>query len=71
MLQSSISESFNYFEYTIYYIKRETAEGSLNIVLQLKKDVIKINKKTGKITSKHNVSPIEVKSGKNVLNPKR
>ena len=49
VLQSAISENSNCFEYTIYYIERVYGDWGLNDVLHFQKDVIEIDKETGKI----------------------
>ena len=60
VLQSSISETSDYFKYTIYYIRRTYGDWGLNDVLHLKKDVIQINKKTGETSSPNSVELKEV-----------
>ena len=49
VLQSAISENSNCFEYTIYYIERSYGDWGLNDTLHFQKDVIEIDKETGKI----------------------
>ena len=55
VLQSSISETSDYFEYTIYYIGRTYGDWGVNDELQFKKDVLQINKNTGKTSSTNTI----------------
>lgn len=62
VLQSAISEGSNCFEYTIYYIVRVYGDWGLNDVLHFQKDVIEIDKETGKInlTDSIEIKEIEI-----------
>lgn len=60
VLQSTISESSDCFEYTIYYIERVYGDWGINDVLHFKKDVIEIDKETGKINSTDSIEIKEI-----------
>lgn len=60
VLQSVISENSNCFEYTIYYIERVHGDWGLNDVLHFQKDVIEIDKETGKINSTDSIEIKEI-----------
>ena len=60
VLQSSISETSDYFEYTIYYIRKTYGDWGINDVLHFKKDIQQINKITGEVSSRNSVELKEV-----------
>ena len=60
VLQSTISESSDCCEYTIYYIERVYGDWGINDVLHFKKDVIEIDKETGKINSTDSIEIKEI-----------